>query len=151
MISTNGDKTPVFVENNVFVYSVDAKNPDKARIAEALINELTESERIRISTQVLQELYNTITRKLKQSYTPADALAIIESLSNLPVVTIDYSMIRRAAVLSQESQISFWDGLIVVAAAKSGAKVVYSEDLNNGQTYLGVTVCNPFPPSEMLH
>ena len=95
MISTNGDKTPVFVENNVFVYSVDAKNPDKARIAEALINELTESERIRISTQVLQELYNTITRKLKQSYIPADSLAIIESLSNLPVVTIDYSALSR--------------------------------------------------------
>jgi hypothetical protein len=36
------------------------------------------------------------------------------------------------------------DALIVVAAAASGCAIVYSEDLNPGQTIQGVRIENPF-------
>ena len=39
---------------------------------------------------------------------------------------------------------SFWDALILAAAASAGCATVYSEDLNPGQAILGVTVQNPF-------
>ncbi len=45
--------------------------------------------------------------------------------------------------LESRYQISFWDALIVQAAGNSGATVLYSEDLGEGQTYGTVRVVNP--------
>jgi predicted nucleic acid-binding protein len=42
------------------------------------------------------------------------------------------------------NQFSFWDALILVCAARSGATRLYTEDLNHGQTVLGVQIVNPF-------
>jgi hypothetical protein len=40
--------------------------------------------------------------------------------------------------------ISFWDALILAAAAEeAGAYQLYSEDLNTGQTIAGVKIVNP--------
>jgi predicted nucleic acid-binding protein len=64
--------------------------------------------------------------------------------SEWPVVTLDYPATREAAKLSADSQLSFWDSLILVAARRSGAKRIYTEDLQDGQTILGVRVINPF-------
>jgi predicted nucleic acid-binding protein len=41
-------------------------------------------------------------------------------------------------------RLSFWDAMLVTAANKTGASVLWSEDLNPGQRYGGVTVQNPF-------
>jgi len=40
--------------------------------------------------------------------------------------------------------LSYWDGATVAAAEALGAKTLYSEDLNHGQQYGTVRVCNPF-------
>ena len=44
------------------------------------------------------------------------------------------------------AQISFWDALVVQAAHVSGAEILYSEDLSDGQRYGAVRVINPFRP-----
>jgi predicted nucleic acid-binding protein len=44
----------------------------------------------------------------------------------------------------QRYGISYWDAAIIAAAKTMGCRIVYSEDLNDGQTYDGVTVTNPF-------
>jgi predicted nucleic acid-binding protein len=40
--------------------------------------------------------------------------------------------------------LSYWDAAILAAASQMGCQTLYSEDLNDGQTYDGVTVINPF-------
>ena len=45
-------------------------------------------------------------------------------------------------------QVSFWDGLIVAAAKRSGATELLTEDLNHGQDYGGIRAVNPFKGSE---
>jgi predicted nucleic acid-binding protein len=60
------------------------------------------------------------------------------------VITTDLSLIREAVFLSRDAIISFWDALVVVAAAHSGADTLYTEDLNDGQILRGVRVVNPF-------
>jgi len=52
--------------------------------------------------------------------------------------------IRSAVRLADQAELSFWDALVVVAAARSGAAVLYTEDLNDGQEILGVRISNPF-------
>ena len=39
---------------------------------------------------------------------------------------------------------SFWDSLVITVAQKSGAEKLYSEDLQNGQKFGGLTIVNPF-------
>jgi predicted nucleic acid-binding protein len=52
--------------------------------------------------------------------------------------------ILQAIAIARRHDISHWDGLILVAAEKAGLDIVYTEDLNHGQTYGRVRVCNPF-------
>jgi predicted nucleic acid-binding protein len=52
---------------------------------------------------------------------------------------------KRVAVgLADQAKLSFWDAQVVVAAARTGAAVLYTEDLNHGQEILGVRISNPF-------
>ena len=69
---------------------------------------------------------------------------MLEDLSAWPLVVVDYTAIRAAAELTDRARLSFWDALMVVAAARSGSSVLYTEDMNDGQEILGVRVRNPF-------
>jgi predicted nucleic acid-binding protein len=68
----------------------------------------------------------------------------LDELTAWPVMAIDYTAVRGAVGLSAEARISFWDALVVVAAVRTGATVLYTEDLNHGQRILGVRISNPF-------
>jgi predicted nucleic acid-binding protein len=138
----NADGAPAFVDTNIFVYVQDAKPSVKQSVARRLVTRLVLEHRVRLSTQVLQELFHTLTRKSILSV--EDGLAYLDDLSRWDPVLLDFPIIRRAAALTAEIPISFWDALIVAAAAHSGAKTLYTEDLNHGQEILGVRVVNPF-------
>ena len=60
-----------------------------------------------------------------------------------PIVN-DGAAVLEAVDAAHRHQLSFWDALVVVAAVKGGASVIYSEDLNHGQRYGAVQVLNPF-------
>ena len=138
------DRVPSFVDTNVLVYALDKSNSPKKRVAQRLINELMEEDRLRVSTQVLQELFVPLTRKVKQPCSSEEALAVLEDLTAWPLMAVDYAAIRAAVRLADEAKLSFWDALVVVAAARTGAAVLYTEDLNDGQEILGVRISNPF-------
>jgi predicted nucleic acid-binding protein len=140
----SGEKPPAFVDTNVLVYAFDKSDSTKKRIALRLLDGLMGDDRLRLSTQILQELFVTLTRKVARCCSSEEALAVLENLAVWPIVTIDYAAIRAAAGLAAEAKISFWDALVVVAAARSGANVMYTEDLNDGQEILGVRIDNPF-------
>ena len=95
-----------------------------------------------ISTQVLQELFNVMTKKLK--YSKEDAQKIITSLLNLNVHQVSTTDIQMAMKISSESQFTIYDSLIIAAAKAENCTTVYSEDLNNGQVVEGVKIINPF-------
>jgi predicted nucleic acid-binding protein len=76
-------------------------------------------------TQVLQELYVTLTRRGKSPVLPESALRYIDQIAAWPVANTDFKLVRRAIELSIDSMLSFWDALIVVGAECSGAKTLY--------------------------
>lgn len=135
---------PSFVDTNVLVYGFDKSNSPKKRIAKRLLNGLMEEDRLRLSTQVLQELFVTLTRKVSRPCLRKEAAAVLDSLTAWPVMVVYYEAIRAAIELSDQATLSFWDALIVVAAVRSGAAVLYTEDRNHGQQILGVQISNPF-------
>lgn len=133
-----------FFDTNVLVYAFDVDAPVKRKKAMQLFAERTAAGEVMISTQVLQEFYVTVTRKLGRPLAAAAAFAATRELADLPMVNIDANLVLDAIRCSQDQRISFWDALIVEAARSGGAALLYSEDLAQGQHFGGVTVENPF-------
>ena len=114
-------------------------------MARQVFLELVEDERLCLSTQVLQEFFVTVTKKMNVSI--REALEVVESLAVYPLYRVEESAIVEAGRLADAAQVSFWDSLIVVAARRLGAGVVLTEDLNHGQQLNGIVVRNPFVAS----
>lgn len=133
-----------FVDTNVLMYAHDSAAGEKHQRAKVLVEKLWETRAGVVSTQVLQELAVNLRRKAKK---PLDAKATREVVSDYltwqVVVNGGYSILE-ALDLEAKYQISFWDALILDAAHVSGAEVLYSEDLSDGQAYGAVRVVNPF-------
>ena len=103
---------PVFVDTNVWVYAVDAADPDKRARALAAIAPEPGRDLV-VSTQVLTEFYAVVTRKLAVPVPAEDAEAMVRQLSLLPVVAVDASLVLSAIAGSGEWQVSIWDALIL--------------------------------------
>jgi predicted nucleic acid-binding protein len=135
---------PSFVDTNVIVYALAQDDHRRAHLAQELLDDLMRKRALHISTQVLQELFVTLTRKGMQPLSPKEALKSLDALAQFPVFQVDYPAIRSAAELHAKHTLSFWDALIVISAMRSGAKRLYTEDLNHGQKVHGVEIVNPF-------
>lgn len=133
-----------FLDTNVLVYLFDADAPDKQEQARALLQAEVANGRAVLSTQVLQEFYVAVTRKLARPLDALTAEAALRCLAELPVTPVDSALVLRAAQRSRTDNRSFWDSLIVETALLSGAKVLYSEDLQHGRVVEGMQIVNPF-------
>lgn len=133
-----------FVDTNVLVYAFSRNASAKRTAAKKLLHTLMDSDRLRLSTQVLQELFVTLTRKGAPPCAPSEVVGYVDDLAAWPIFSVDVEAIREAARLTTDAPISFWDALIVVAAVRSGATSLYTEDLNHGQRLMGVEIVNPF-------
>ena len=133
-----------FFDTNVLVYLFDADSPDKRKRARALFQAHAGAGDILLSTQVLQEFYVVVTRKLARPLDAAAAAEATENFAELPMVNIDSKLILSAIHRSRGSRLSFWDALVVQAAIEGHASTLYSEDMQHGLTLDGMKVVNPF-------
>jgi predicted nucleic acid-binding protein len=141
----SADARPLsFVDTNVLVYALATDDPERSAVAQTLLRELMTAQVFRCSTQVLAELFVTLTRKIRTPLTAQQAMRYLDTLAVWPAVVPDYGAIREAIELSASVHISFWDALVVIAAARAGAAVLYTEDLQHGQRISGVEIMNPF-------
>ena len=134
----------IFIDTNILVYGYDTSAGVRHQKAAKILMDLWDSGRGVVSTQVLQEFFVTVTRKLPKAMAPDVAKNIINDLLKWNVVTIDGSAILDAIDLHENYGYSFWDSLIVVAAKKASCTILLSEDLSSGQSVGGVTIQNPF-------
>ena len=133
-----------FIDSNVLVYLFDQDAPKKKAIAQQILQTEGSAGNIVISTQVLQEFYVTVTRKLAQPLKAATALDTVDRFAMLPLVAVDAPLILSAIRRSQKDVISFWDSLIIDSALKAGVQRLLSEDLQHGTIVDGMRIENPF-------
>jgi predicted nucleic acid-binding protein len=136
-------KDRIFVDTNILVYAHDLSAGDRHAKAFAIIESLWEAQTGVISTQVLQEFYVTVTRKIKNPLKLAEAREIIRNYLAWLVQVNDPETTIRASEIEEKNCISFWDALIVAAALRLQAKKIISEDLHNGQIIEGILIENP--------
>src|SRR4051794_39594466 len=137
------DKT--FVDTNILIYAHDAHAGTKQATARDVLRDLWARRAGVLSTQVLQEFYVNVTRKIATPLPKPSARAVVDSYT---VWCIDTTPAEIAAAfrIENEAGIGFWDALIVAAARRAGADRILSEDLNPGQIIAGVRIENPFSP-----
>ncbi len=133
-----------FIDTNVLVYAHDRTAGEKHLRAREVVEELWDSGRGVLSTQVLQELCVSLQRKSAHPPSMAELRGLMEDYSAWEVVTTPPAAIIRALEIAERYKTSFWDALILQAAESAGAAILYSEDLAHGQLYGGVRVVNPF-------
>lgn len=146
--ATSGTSDKAFVDSNVLIYAHDVDARRKRDVAKGLLRDLWLTRAGMLSTQVLHEFYVNVTRKIRTPLPKAEARRVVGTY--MPwCLEPEASDVDEAFRIEDEARISFWDALIVAAAARGGAVRVLSEDLNPGQVICGVTVVNPFdePPT----
>lgn len=144
----------LFFDTNVIAYVHDRASPAKQWQALACLEVAMAANRLVISTQVLQELYNVMLRK--RWLTASQALELLQRLAEHTVVPASAESVLRAVALQQKHRLSIWDALIVQAALDARCAVLYSEDLQEGRRFESATagaaalqVLNPFNVENM--
>ena len=136
-----------FFDTNILVYRQDPLDTRRQQIAKDLIEAAMLNGTFVISTQVLQEFYNTM---LRRRFMPAAAAqSLCELWAEHDVVNATPSLLFQAFALQQRYQTSLWDALIVQAALDGGCTTLYSEDLQHGTRFGALEVVNPFAAPAM--
>lgn len=132
----------VALDTNVLAYAEGVNDAAKRDIALELMRRLPQ-EAVVIPVQVLGELFNVLTRKAGRSRAEARE-ALLAWRDTFPVIETAPEMMLAAADLATDHQFSIWDAVILSVASQSGCRLLLSEDLQDGFTWGGVTVANPF-------
>ena len=135
---------PVFTDTNVLVYARDAGQPVKQQQAMSWLAYLWHSKRGRVSVQVLNEFYYTVTRKVGRPLSGETARREARRFLAWAPLPIDGQLVEKAWELEARRGFNFWDALIVAAAQMSGCRRLLTEDLQDGQNIDGVQVVSPF-------
>ncbi|MGD2036753.1 MAG: PIN domain-containing protein [Desulfobacterales bacterium] len=134
----------VFVDTNVLVYSRDASEPPKQAQAMDWLRHLWNTRTGRLSYQVLQEFYITVTEKLDPGLDRESARRDIRSLLPWRPVAVDNRVFGGAWHIQDRFGLSWWDALIVSAAQVSACHYLLTEDLQDGQVFGDLQIINPF-------
>jgi predicted nucleic acid-binding protein len=125
------------------MYAHDKAAGEKHERAKALVEELWRDRTGVVSTQVLQELAVNLRRKTSNPLDTKATREVVADYLTWQVVVNAGESVLEALDVEARYRVSFWDALVLQAAQASGAAILYSEDLSDGQTYGGVRVLNP--------
>ncbi len=134
-----------FLDTNIFVYTFDRRDRQKQARARGLVERALGTGDGVVSSQVVQEFLSVALRKFERPLSNEQALRYLrEVLDPLCSVFPNISLYETALSLHRRWRFNFYDALIVAAALESNCKVLYSEDLQDGQEIESLTVSNPF-------
>ncbi len=129
-------------DTNILVYSLDARDAQKQRLAQDCIRTHAQMGTGMVSTQALHELFTVCVSKL--GVKAIDARSIVQGFSDLQVIGLSESISFETMELAALHQLSIWDALMLAAAVASKCPTLYSEDMQPGLAIRGVRVVNPF-------
>ncbi|HWE06923.1 MAG TPA: PIN domain-containing protein [Rhizomicrobium sp.] len=133
------------VDTNILAYAEGVNGTKRRDSALDLLRRLPHEAAV-IPVQALGELFNVLVRKAGKSRKHARN-ALLSWSDACPVVQTSPEGMAAAAGLATDHRLGIWDAVILSAASQAGCRLLLSEDLQEGFTWGGVTVVNPFAPS----
>lgn len=132
----------VAVDTNVLAYAEGVNGAARQAAAIDILDRLPQTGII-LPAQALGELFNVLVRKVRRSATDARS-AIIHWSDTYVIADTTAAVMLAASDLANDHRIGIWDAVILSASAESGCRLMLSEDMQDGFTWRGVTVANPF-------
>lgn len=134
----------VALDTNILAYAEGTNGEERRAQAIDLLQRLPIGSVV-LPVQALGELFNVLVRKAKRP--PAAArTAIIAWRDAYPASETSAAVLINAVDLSTDRQMTIWDAVMLSAAAEADCRLLLSEDLQDGFTWRGVSVTNPFAP-----
>lgn len=135
----------IALDTNILAYAEGVDGAARKAAAIALTERLPLGAAV-LPVQTLGELFNVLVRKAGRGRADA-AAAILGWCDAFPVVDTSAAIVLAAIDLATAHHLGIWDSVILAAAAEAGCRLLLSEDLEDGFTWAGVTVANPFSAS----
>ena len=132
----------VALDTNILAYAEGVNGAPMKKAALELLQRLPEGTTF-LPVQTLGELFSLLVRKAERPSAKA-RMAILSWRDTFPLIETSAEVILAALDLATDHRLSIWDSVILSAAAESGCRLLLSEDLQEGFTWKGVTVTNPF-------
>lgn len=132
----------IALDSNVLAYA-EGVNGAARRSATLALLERLDSADVVIPVQALGETFNVLVKKARRSRSAARD-ALIGWRDAYPVVETSSHVMVAATDLAADHQLGIWDAVMLAAASASACRIILSEDLQEGFTWGGVTVVNPF-------
>ena len=128
-----------FLDTNILLYCYAQNELVKRPIA----LEVASNVHTFISTQVVKETCNILSKKLKLSWQEIEWV-VDEIEANNEIVQVQISTIRKGIFLADRYKIQWFDSIIFAAAISADCSILYSEDLQNGFKIENLEIINPF-------
>jgi predicted nucleic acid-binding protein len=137
----------VALDTNVLAYAEGVNGQDRKDAALAMLRGFAEHD-VMVSAQALGELFVVLTRKAKRDAAEARG-AVLSWSDSFPLIDTTPAVIHEAMELVTTHRLGFWDSVMLAGAAQAGCRLLLSEDMQDGFTWRGVTVRNPFSTTQV--
>jgi len=135
----------ILVDTNVLVYAYDHSEPQKGAKALDALDVLAVRGLGALSTQVLAEFFNAVTRKIPAPLSLEQAYDSLKNyLESWRVLDVSGMVVLEAARGARDHGFNFWDAQIWAVARLNQIGLIFSEDFNPGATIEGVRFVDPF-------
>ncbi len=134
-------------DTNVYVYALDADEPVKQAKALELFDFLVpHSADTVLIWQVAAEFLSQLRRwESKGKLTPEEVQTTFRRFSAMfPLRAPSAGIFQVSFDLRSRFSLSHWDSMLVAACKEAGVTTLYSEDMDSGTDYEGLSVINPF-------
>lgn len=132
----------VFVDTNVFLYTIDTTSTTKKNKARHLVEDCKNSGLGVVSTQVINEF--AVNAMSKYGFSPSEARRYLRLFEHFEVVTHSVDFAKQGLEICESVQLNYWDAILIAAALSANCSVLYTEDLNHGQNIQGIKIIDPF-------
>jgi len=131
----------VALDSNILIYA--ELEPDSEKGARAIDLILRSAHDGVIPLQVLGEYLRFIQRRLPSAFEDAvKQVHVYEATFLTPPTTV--AVIDAACALVRAHRFQLWDCVVCAASIQAGAKVLMTEDMQDGRTLDGLQLINPF-------
>ena len=134
----------VFVDTGVLIRSEDGADAARQAQAIAWLQVLWQRRLGRVSSQVLNEFYEQVTRHSQPPMPAGDARAEVRRYQRWQPWQIDHATVESAWSIESRFGHRYADALVLAAAQAQGCRWLLSEALPHGQQIDRVQVLNPF-------
>ena len=132
------------IDGNVMIYAEGLTEDSRNLVAQNLLKTIS-PDQIVIPLQAVAETVRWLIKRARKPLSLAANSAKFWSTNYFAQAT-DLNVLNAAMELMTQNRLQVFDSIILAAAAESGADLLLSEDMQDGFTWRGVTVVNPFLP-----